>query len=69
MPQPGTQAVPFCVNVQDAPLLVPSFVTVAVNCWVAFTATLADVGDTPIAIVCTVICACAKAIVLATEVA
>ena len=45
MPQPGEQVAPFCVNVHVTPLLVPSFV-VAVNCCVAFTATLAELGDT-----------------------
>ena len=46
MPQPGEQAAPFCVNDQVTPLLLPSFVTVAVNCCMAFTATLTEVGDT-----------------------
>jgi hypothetical protein len=50
VPHPGAQAPPFCVKVHvtpaPAPLFVPSFVTVAVNCWVALTGTLAEVGVT-----------------------
>jgi hypothetical protein len=69
VPQPGEHAVPFCVNVQVTPLFVPSFVTVAVNCWVAFTATLAEVGDTDTEMGKSAIEARALAMVSATEVA
>jgi hypothetical protein len=46
VPQSAEHAVPFTVSVQVTPLFVPSLVTVAVNCWVALTATLAEGGDT-----------------------
>src|SRR2546429_9525227 len=50
VPQPGEQGVPLCVSVQFAPLLLGSFVTVAVNCCVFVTLTLAVVGETDTAI-------------------
>src|SRR5438477_8022736 len=50
VPQPGEQGVPLCVSVQFAPLLLGSFVTVAVNCCVFVTSTLAVVGETDTAI-------------------
>ena len=50
VPQPGEHGVPLSVSIQFTPLLLGSFVTVAVNCWVAFTLTLAVVGATETAI-------------------
>ncbi|PYU51274.1 MAG: hypothetical protein DMG48_10540 [Acidobacteria bacterium] len=50
VPQPGEQGVPLCVSVQFTPLLLGSFVTVAVNCCVFVTSTLAVVGETDTAI-------------------
>ncbi len=46
VPQLGEHAVPPCVRVQVTPALAGSFVTVAVNCCVVFTVTLAVVGAT-----------------------
>ena len=46
VPQPGAQATPFCASVQVTPLLVPSFVTVAVSCCVPLMLTLAVPGET-----------------------
>ena len=56
VPQAGAHAVPFCVRVQETPLLLESFVTVAVNCWVVATMTLAVVGEieTPVPRIVTV---------------
>jgi hypothetical protein len=70
VPQPGEHGVPLCVSVQLTPLLLGSFVTVAVNCCVAFTLTFAAPGetDTPTAAM-TVTVAVAETIVLATDVA
>ncbi|PYU51271.1 MAG: hypothetical protein DMG48_10525 [Acidobacteria bacterium] len=45
VPQPGEHGVPLCVSVQLTPLLFGSFVTVAVNCCIAFTLTFAVVGE------------------------
>jgi hypothetical protein len=45
VPQAGEHAAPSWVRVQLTPLLVPSFTTVALNCCVSFSATLAEVGD------------------------
>src|SRR5439155_26791735 len=50
VPQPGEHGVPLCVSVQFSPLLPASFVTVAVNCCVFVTSTLAVVGETDTAI-------------------
>src|SRR5262245_41470008 len=44
VPQAGEQGTPFCMMLQVTPLFVASLATVAVNCCVAFTLTLADVG-------------------------
>jgi hypothetical protein len=50
VPHPGEQATPFCFKVQvtpaPAPPFAPSFVNVAVSICVAFTATLAETGET-----------------------
>ena len=46
VPQLGEHGVPFTVTVQVTPLFVPSLLTVAVNCWAALIATLAEGGDT-----------------------
>jgi hypothetical protein len=46
VPQPGEQATPFCVNVQVTPLLVASYITVAVNKLEAFNETPAVGGET-----------------------
>ena len=50
VPHPGEQATPFCVKVHvtpaPAPPFAPSFVTVAVSGCVAFTAMLAEAGET-----------------------
>src|SRR5436309_12985095 len=70
VPQPGEQGVPLCVSVQFTPLLLGSFVTVAVNCCVLVTLTLALVGETVTAIGgVTVAVAVADFVVSATEVA
>src|SRR2546430_14156120 len=70
VPQPGEQGVPLCVSVQLTPLLLASFATVAVNCWLAVTVTLAVVGETEIAMGgLTVAVAVADFVVSATEVA
>jgi len=70
VPQPGEHGVPLCVSVQPTPLLLGSFVTVAVNCCVAFALTLAVAGetDTPTAAM-TVTVAVAETVVLAADVA
>ncbi len=69
VPQPGEHAVPACVKVQATPLLMTSFATVAMNCCVAFTATLAVVGETETVIPTTVAVAVANLVVSVTEVA
>jgi len=70
VPHPGEHGVPLCVSVQLTPLLLGSFVTVAVNCCVPVTPTLAVAGetDTPAAAV-TVTVAVADLVVSATDVA
>src|SRR5207249_1450255 len=50
VPQLGEHTAPPCVSIQLTPLLLGSFVTVAVNCWVVFAVTLAVVGETDTAI-------------------
>jgi hypothetical protein len=45
VPQAGAQGVPLCVRVHATPLLLKSFITVAVNCCVAVTLTLAVGGE------------------------
>ena len=69
VPQLGEHTAPPCVSVQLTPLLLGSFVTVAVNSCVPVTATLAVPGetDTPTPFV-TVIVAVADTAVLATDV-
>jgi len=69
VPQAGAQAAPFCVRVQVTPLLVASFVTVAVNCWFFVKATLAEDGDTETVMGRMVMGARPKAPLLVTEVA
>src|SRR5207302_8150871 len=70
VPQPGEQGVPPCVSVQLTPLLLGSFVTVAVNCWVVFAVTLAVAGETETAIgTVTVTVATADFVVSAAEIA
>src|SRR5439155_267330 len=70
VPQPGEQGVPLCVSVQFTPLLLGSFVTVAVNCCVAFTVTFAVGGETEAAMGgMTVTVAVADFVVSATEIA
>ncbi len=70
VPQPGEHGVPLCVSVQLTPLLLGSFVTVAVNCWLAVTVTFAVVGETETAIGgVTVAVAVADFVVSATEIA
>ena len=73
VPHPGEQATPFCVKVHVTPApdppFAPSFVTVAVNDCVAFTATLAEVGKTDTEISWIVMRAVAFAPALVTEVA
>ena len=70
VPQPGEHTAPACVSVQLTPLLLGSFVTVAVNCCVAFALTLAVAGetDTPTPGI-TVTAAVADTAVFATDVA
>ena len=70
VPQLGEHTAPPCVSVQLTPLLLGSFVTVAVNCCVPVTATLAVPGetDTPTPVV-TVTVAVADTAELATDVA
>ena len=70
VPQPGEHGVPLCDSVHFTPLLLGSFVTVAVNCCVAFTLTFAVPGetDTPTAAI-TATVAVAETVVLATDVA
>src|SRR2546430_17563365 len=69
-PQPGEHSVPPCVSVQFTPLLLGSFVTVAVNCCVAFTATFSVGGETETAMGgVTVTVAVADFVVSATEIA
>ena len=46
VPQVGEHEVPFWVSVQVTPALLGSLATVAVNCCVALSATLAVVGET-----------------------
>ena len=69
VPHVGEQGVPACVRVQVTPLLVTSFATVAINCCVALTATLAVVGDTETVIPTIVAVAVADLVASATEVA
>ncbi len=69
MPQPGEQAVPLCVKVHVTPLLAGSFVTVAVNCWVALTVTVGFVGEMLTLMAGTVIVVEADLLGSATEVA
>jgi len=70
VPQPGEHDVPLCVSVQLTPLLPASFVTVAVNCWVPVTGTLAVAGETETAMGgVMVIVAAADFVVSATETA
>ena len=69
LPQLGEQTTPFCVKVQLAPLFVASFIVVAVNCCIAFNATLADVGDTETVIGETAMEALVLAMAFAIEVA
>jgi hypothetical protein len=54
-PQPGEHGTPACDSVQLTPALFPSFATVAVNCCVPFTGTLAEGGATATVIAGTVI--------------
>ena len=70
VPQPGEHGAPLCVSVQLTPLLLASFATVAVNCWLAVTVTFAAPGetDTPTAAI-TATVAVAETVVLATDVA
>ena len=70
VPQPGEHGVPLCVRVQLTPLLFGSFVTVAVNCCIAFTLTFAVVGEMETAMGGkTVTVAVADFVVSATEIA
>ena len=70
VPHPGEHGIPLCVSVQFTPLLLASFATVAVNCCVAFTLTLALDGETVTPIGgATVTVAAANFVVSATEVA
>src|SRR2546430_11037291 len=70
VPQPGEHNVPLCVSVQFTPLLLGSFVTVAVNCCVPFTATFAVAGETDAALKGTTLTvAVADFVVSATEIA
>lgn len=45
-PQVGEHGTPFCTGAHVTPLLAPSFLTVAVNCCVAFTPISREAGDT-----------------------
>lgn len=45
-PQVGEHGTPFCTGAHVTPLLAPSFLTVAVNCCVAFTPISTEAGDT-----------------------
>ena len=69
VPHEGEHAVPLCVRVQETPLLLTSFVTVAVNGWVLFTLTLVVVGATETVTPLMAAVAVAEAVVSATEVA
>ena len=71
VPQAGEHEVPFWVRVQVTPPLLGSLATVAVNCCVALSATLAVVGatDTEIGGRVTVTVAEADLVLSATEVA
>ena len=69
VPHEGEHAVPLCVRVQETPLLLESFVTVAVNGWVLFTLTLVVVGATETVTPLMAAVAVAEAVVSATEVA
>src|SRR5207245_2156923 len=69
VPHEGEHAVPLCVRVQETPLLLTSFVTVAVKGWVLFTLTLAVVGATETVTPLMAAVAVAEAVVSATEVA
>ena len=70
MPQLGEHTAPPCVSVQFTPLLLGSFVTVAVNCCVAFALTLAVAGETETATgIVTVTVAAADFVVSAAEIA
>ena len=69
VPQFGEHGVPFKVSVQVTPLFVPSLLTVAVNCWTALIATLAEGGDTDTEMGSMVMEALPVAALLVTEVA
>ena len=69
VPHEGEHAVPLCVRVQETPLLLKSFVTVAVNGWVLFTLTLVVVGATETVTPLMAAVAVAETVVSATEVA
>ena len=70
VPQLGEHTAPPCVSVQLTPLLLGSFVTVAVNCCIAFTLTFAVVGEMETAMGGkTVTVAVADFVVSATEIA
>ena len=69
VPHEGEHAVPFCVRAQETPLLLTSFVTVAVNGWVLFTLTLVVVGATETVTPLMAAVAVAETVVSATEVA
>ena len=69
VPQPGEQAVPFCISVQLTPRLAPSLDVVAVNCCVALSAMLGKAGDTETEMGETVISAVALTMLSAVEVA
>ena len=69
VPHVGEHATPPWVKVQVTPLLVTSFATVAINCCVALTATLAVAGETETVIPTTVAVAVADLDVSDTEVA
>lgn len=69
VPQAGAQGVPLCVRVHATPLLLGSFTTVAVNCCVAVTLTLAVVGESETPVPRIVTAAVAEKLESAAEVA
>ncbi len=69
VPHVGEHVTPPCVKIQVTPLLLTSFVTVAMNCFVALTTTLAEVGETETVIPTIVAVAVADLVPSATEVA
>ena len=70
VPQLGEHTAPPCVSVQLTPLLLASFITAAVNCWVVFAVTLAVAGETETAMgTVTVTVAAADFVVSAAEIA